>query len=76
MMYVANDLKFIIAHWGTQILFYLWVIPVKKINIQIITNYVDGSDLHRMLFTEVQWAVVTHTKYMSVANMLTMYFPF
>lgn len=28
-------------------------------NIQIITNYVDGSDLHRILFTEVERAIVT-----------------
>ena len=32
-------------------------------NIQIITNYVDGSDFHHMLFTEVKKAVVTHASH-------------
>ena len=68
-MYVANDLNFTIAHWG----FMGYTCEEDK---HSDNNYVDGSDIHWMLFTEVQWAVVTHTKHMSVANMLTMYFPF
>ena len=35
-------------------------------NIQIITNYVDGSDLHWILFTEVQRAVATHTSHIEI----------
>ena len=44
----------IIMHFGIPTLFCLWGIRTcEGDQIQIITNFVDGSDLHCVLFTEV-----------------------
>ena len=54
MMYVANDLNFYHSTLRYPNIVLLMAYTCEEDNIQIITNYVDGSDLHRILFTEVQ----------------------
>ena len=54
MMYVANDLNFYHSTLRYPNIVLFMGYTCEEDNIQIITNYVDGSDLHRILFTEVQ----------------------